>query len=116
FVTKCKKSRLTAPTRTPAWLSWGRDFTHRSHGVASMPMEGSILDNAPAPVAERLFCEAVLDSTPDLACLVDRSHRCVYANRAMLEAVGRPAGEVLGRSLAELDCAALLVTLHGSAV
>ncbi|WP_447729154.1 PAS domain-containing protein [Pseudoxanthomonas suwonensis] len=55
-------------------------------------MEGSILDNAPAPVAERLFCEAVLDSTPDLACLVDRSHRCVYANRAMLEAVGRPAG------------------------
>lgn len=81
-----------------------------------MPMEGSILDNAPAPVAERLFCEAVLDSTPDLACLVDRSHRCVYANRAMLEAVGRPAGEVLGRSLAELDCAALLVTLHGSAV
>lgn len=41
---------------------------------------------------------AVLESTPDLVCVVDRAHHCVYANAAMLVALGRTRDEVVGRN------------------
>lgn len=74
------------------------------------------MDTTPAPAAGCGPAEALLESTPDLACLFDRQHRCIYANRALLEALGRPRAEVIGRSLLELGYAPWDAAMHGSEI
>ena len=80
-----------------------------------MPTEDSILENVSASTTvERNPHVAVLESTPDLACLFDRQHRCIYANRALLEALGRPREQVIGRSLLELGYVPWHAAMHDS--
>ena len=44
----------------------------------------------------------LLDEIAASACVVDRDHRCVYANRAWLEAHGQRSDDVVGRSIHDL--------------
>lgn len=49
------------------------------------------------------FLEATLSSIPDIVYAFDRQRRFAYANPATLAVFGLSAGEVLGKTLAELD-------------
>jgi PAS domain S-box-containing protein len=49
------------------------------------------------------FVGTTLDALPDFVYAFDRAHRFVYVNRAMHELFGARAGELLGRSFADLD-------------
>jgi len=49
------------------------------------------------------FVETTLDALPDFVYAFDRAHRFVYVNRAMEELYGMTAGEMAGRSFADLD-------------
>jgi PAS domain S-box-containing protein len=49
------------------------------------------------------FVATTLDALPDFVYAFDRSHRFVYVNRAMEELFGARAGDLLGRSFADLD-------------
>lgn len=49
------------------------------------------------------FLEATLSSIPDFVYAFDRQRRFAYANPATLAVFGLSAGEVLGKTLAELD-------------
>jgi PAS domain S-box-containing protein len=49
------------------------------------------------------FVETTLDALPDFVYAFDRSHRFVYVNRAMEELYGMAAGDLVGRSFADLD-------------
>jgi len=49
------------------------------------------------------FVKTTLDALPDFVYAFDRAHRFVYVNRAMEELYGMAAGELVGRSFADLD-------------
>jgi PAS domain S-box-containing protein len=49
------------------------------------------------------FVATTLDALPDFVYAFDRTHRFVYVNRAMEELFGARAGDLLGRSFADLD-------------
>jgi PAS domain S-box-containing protein len=49
------------------------------------------------------FVATTLDALPDFVYAFDRSHRFVYVNRAMEELYGMAAGDLVGRSFADLD-------------
>jgi PAS domain S-box-containing protein len=49
------------------------------------------------------FVATTLDALPDFVYAFDRAHRFVYVNRAMEELYGMTAGELVGRSFADLD-------------
>ena len=58
---------------------------------------------------------AIGESTPDMLFAKDRDSRMLYANRSVLDAIGKPAEEVIGRSNAEwhanqAEAAAILAT------
>src|SRR5690606_40165473 len=68
---------------------------------------------APPPGSNDRLHKAVLESTPDLVCVVDRAHRCVYANAAMLVALGRTRDEVIGRDADDFGYAPWDAAMHG---
>lgn len=80
-------------------------------------MESHSQDTPPAAAERRGgLHQAVLDAMPDMACMFDRGHRCAYANRALLEACRRRPEEVIGRPLAELDCALVRASRHAAEI
>jgi PAS domain S-box-containing protein len=54
----------------------------------------------------------VLDSTPARIALVDRSGRHCYVNQAYCDRVGRPAGEIVGRTIRDIVGAAVFDQLR----
>lgn len=80
-------------------------------------MDSSILDNPPASSGwnDRLH-RAVLESTPDLVFVVDRAHLCLYANPAMLAALGRTRDEVAGHNPIDFGYAPWHAAMHDAGV
>jgi PAS domain S-box-containing protein len=56
--------------------------------------------------AQRESFRALTDNAPDAIARIDRDLRFVYANRVLLDRLGIPASEVLGKTCAELHMAA----------
>lgn len=54
------------------------------------------------PVPDMALLQALLDSMPARAVVVDRSHRYVYCNHEALQAFGLPREKVIGHTVAEV--------------
>ena len=67
------------------------------------------------PDRNQALLRAALDEAPDPIFLKDRDCRMVMANRAALAVIGKPAGEVLGRTALEyLDDAEAGLIFHNA--
>ncbi|MGJ7505820.1 PAS domain-containing hybrid sensor histidine kinase/response regulator [Variovorax sp. GT1P44] len=60
----------------------------------------------PAAVLDQRLSSVLLEHITARLSVIDRAHRYVYANREVLEFLGRPASEVIGRHLSEVVGAA----------
>ena len=65
--------------------------------------------------SERRF-RTLAENSPDIIVRIDADLRIVYANRRIETALGLPAGEVIGRTLGELEAPADLVETWTGAV
>src|SRR3712207_5728995 len=74
---------------------------HEAGGVTKAAERAGELGSALTSQAR--FLEATFSSIPDFVCAFDRQRRFVYANPAVLGLFGLSAGEVLGRTFADLD-------------
>ncbi|MBF0480433.1 MAG: PAS domain S-box protein [Desulfovibrionaceae bacterium] len=77
-------------------LCVGRDVTDRKRAEDAL-----ILAKQAAESAKKEW-EQTFDTMPDLIALIDTKHRIIRANRAMVEAVGEDAGNIVGRQCHEL--------------
>ncbi|MEP6874245.1 MAG: PAS domain S-box protein [Burkholderiales bacterium] len=62
--------------------------------------------DVPAAVLDQHLSSVLLENITARLSVIDRGHRYVYANREVLEFLGRPSGEVIGRHLSEVVGAA----------